>query len=317
MGLTASRRKLKRMTPLRVQSIVLVPLFATCTLAAGMAGPDAPGATETTASFVAGVDAWHARRLESLKAPDGWLSLVAFEWLKPGRNRVGKALGSEAMYEGFPAECVGTLVVSDDGVRFESVDGVDVQGVPEDSVVRTDADGEPTVLSLDDIRFYVIVRGGRLAVRIKDGAAQTRAQFRGIERYPVAETWSIRAEFVPAAEGEKVGLDTVIGVREEVPITGRARFVHQGVSVDAVLLSSGDGGSLLRFGDATNGEGTYGAGRYLYVEPSIDGATVVLDFNRAYNPPCAFTVFATCTIPPASNQFSFPVTAGERWAGEE
>ena len=112
-------------------------------------------------------------------------------------------------------------------------------------------------------------------------------------------------------------LKPVIGVPAEAAIAGRARFEREGVAVDAVLLASGDGGSLLRFADATNGEGTYPVGRYLHVEPPGDGGMVVLDFNRAYNPPCAFTPYATCSIAPASNELPFPVTAGERWAGGE
>lgn len=304
------------MSSVRRRKFPIRGLLAAGAFGAGLAG-SAPEPDAATADLVAQTDAWHARRLESLRAPDGWLSLVAFEWLEPGRNRVGRAPGSEVLYAGFPSDDVGAIVVDGDSVRFEAADGVVVQGVPEGGVLRTDADGEPTLLAIGDIRFYVIVRGGRLAVRIKDAAAQTRAQFRGIERFPVSESWRITAEFVAAGEGETIGLDSVIGVREVSPVSGRVRFERDGVRVDAVLFPSGDGGSLLRFADATNGSDTYGAGRYLYVEPPTDGASVVLDFNRAYNPPCAFTVFATCTIPPASNQFSFPVTAGERWRDDE
>jgi uncharacterized protein (DUF1684 family) len=262
-------------------------------------------------------EAWHAARVERLTASDGWLTLVGLEWLQQGRNRVGRGEDSEIVYRGFPADHVGTFIVTGDRVRFEANGGVEVEGVPQSGVVRTDADGDPTVLSIGEIRFYVIIRGGRPVVRIKDASAPTRSAFRGIERFPVDEAWRITATFVPASKGELIGLDTVIGVREEGEIAGRARFEHNGVKVDAVLLDAGDGGSLLRFGDTTNGQATYSVGRYLYVPPSIDGETVLLDFNRAYNPPCAFTPYATCTIPPPSNDFSFAVTAGERWRSEK
>lgn len=276
-----------------------------------------------SANFVESTDAWHADRIRKLKASDGWLSLVALEALSTGVNRVGRGAASEVRYDGFPVDHVGTFEVEGDVVRFAGfagfagVGGVQVNGVPSDGIIRTDASGDPTVLSIGDIRFHVIVRGGRLWVRIKDASAPTLVNFTGMDRFPVDEEWRIVATYIPAGPAQFIGMDTVIGLREESKISGRVRFTHRGVDVDAVLLDAGDGGSLLRFGDATNGKETYVVGRYLYVAPSTDGRTVVLDFNRAYNPPCALTAFATCTIPPDSNEFPFGVTAGERWRSGE
>jgi uncharacterized protein (DUF1684 family) len=284
----------------------LVAVFALAGCHSGQSGPSASD------DFTATADAWHAQRVDALTAPDGWLSLVALQWLEAGANRVGRGPAAEVTYEGFPVDHLGTMHVTDGQVRFEQAGEVAVQGVPADGTLHTDADGSPTVLSLGGIRFYVIDRGGRLGVRIKDAAALTRTEFAGIERYPVSESWRITADFDPAGAGAMIGLDTVIGVRVDTRIAGRVRFEHRGHRVDAVLFPSGDGGSMLRFGDATNGDGTYTIGRYLYVEASRDGESVVLDFNRAYNPPCAFTPFATCSIAPPSNQFPFRVDAGER-----
>lgn len=277
------------------------------------ASVEAGGRASADPEFVAATDAWHAKRLDRLAAPDGWLSLVALERLRPGPNSVGRSPGADVVYPGFAAERVGTIVVEDGRVRFEPAPGVAVGGVPAGGALRTDAQGEPTVLSLGDVRFHIIVRGGAPWVRIKDAAAPTRTGFAGIERFPVDESWRIVASFEPAPVDRFLAMDTVIGVREEGRVAGRARFERDGAKVDAVLLDAGDGGSLLRFGDASNGKTTYAVGRYLYVEPSPDGKTVVLDFNRSYNPPCAFTPFATCTIPPESNEFPFEVSAGERW----
>jgi uncharacterized protein (DUF1684 family) len=296
----------------------LVTLGAVAAFAGCAAKPGPGGATSASASrdFVERTDAWHADRIRKLKAPDGWLSLVALEALNPGLNRVGRGSESNVRYDGFPVDRVGTFVLEGERIRFIAADGEGVEGVPSDGVIRTDASGDPTVLSLGDVRFHVIVRGGRPWVRIKDAAAPTLVNFEGLDRFPVDQDWRIVATFVPATRGQFIGMDTVIGVREEGAITGRAQFEHRGARVDAVLLEAGDGGSLLRFGDTTNGKDTYVIGRYLYVEPSSDGRTVVLDFNRAYNPPCALTAFATCTIPPESNEFPFDVNAGERWRNE-
>lgn len=294
-----------------------VTVLASCgfwTACRATSGPDLAAATPE--QFAAATDAWHAKRLENLTAPDGWLSLVALEWLEPGPNRVGNAPDAQVHYAGFPAAHVATFVLYGATVRCEPAPGVALEGLPADGLLRDDAQGAPTILALGELRFHVLARGERRGVRIKDAAAPTRTGFAGIGRYPADQAWRIEARFEPAAAGETFDFETVIGVAARSPITGRARFEHASTTVDAVLIDNGNGASLLRFGDATNGAGTYPAGRYLVVEPPSEAGTVVLDFNRAYNPPCAFTPFATCTLPPASNTFLFAVTAGERWSPE-
>lgn len=295
----------------RARVLLLAPLMAAG--AALIAAGDAT-TSRTHAELVAATDAWHEGRIRRLTAPDGWLTLVALEPLAPGPNRVGRSPDAEVSYAGFPFDSVGTITVEADQVRFTPDPGVTVEGVPADAVLRTDADGEPTVLSIGDIRFHIIARGDTLAVRIKDANAPTRTSFKGIDRFPVSEAWRITAEFVPAAKGEQIRIDTVIGVEVDAEISGHAKFRHDGAQVNAVLFDAGNGASLLRFADATSGDTTYSIGRYLYVEPSADGKTVTLDFNRAYNPPCALTPYATCTLPPPSNDFPFSVTAGEQWS---
>jgi uncharacterized protein (DUF1684 family) len=291
----------------------IAALAACGLLSACRATSGADLAAATPEQFATTTDAWHARRLENLTAPDGWLSLVALEWLEPGPNRVGNAPDAQVHYAGFPAAHVATFVLEGGTVRCEPAPGVALEGLPADGLLRDDAQGAPTILALGDLRFHVLARGERRGVRVKDADAPTRSEFAGIERYPADRAWRIEARFVPAEAGETFDFETVIGVAARSPITGRARFEHAGTVVDAVLIDNGNGASLLRFGDATNGAGTYPAGRYLVVEPPSAAGTVVLDFNRAYNPPCAFTPFATCTLPPASNTLSFAVTAGERW----
>ncbi len=265
-------------------------------------------------------NAWHRARLERLRAEDGWLSLVGLVWLREGPNRVGRDPTGEIAHTGFPVDHLATLHVENGAVRIEPApglpEGVTLDGLPADGVMRADTEGDPTVVRTGGVRFHVIVRGGKLALRIKDADAPTRTGFKGIERYPVSADWRITAAFEPAEPGRTLTMDTVIGVDEESAVAGWARFEHAGRSVRAVLFPAGGDGFYLRFGDASNGTGTYPIGRYLSVPaPRADG-TVVLDFNRAYNPPCAFTPYATCTLPPEPNDFPFPIEAGERWSGE-
>jgi uncharacterized protein (DUF1684 family) len=176
----------------------------------------------------------------------------------------------------------------------------------------SDADGDPTMLVAGRCRFHVIDRGGVYAVRMKDPDAPTRQGFSGIDRFPVDAAWRIEATFVPAAADTTVPVDSVIGVVDDTAVAGRARFERGGTAVDMVLHPGGDPDRyFVVFGDATNGRDTYAAGRFVAAE-RIAPDRVLIDFNRAYNPPCAFTEFATCPLPLPDNRLPFAVTAGER-----
>jgi len=299
----------------------LVPLVlaAGILLAGGCDRPEDPAVnaaspvseTPDPAALAAATEAWHADRLATLAAPDGWLTLVTLAWLEPGPNRVGRREGDAVRHAGLPADHVGTLHVDGRTVRFEPAPGVAVDGVPADGMLRTDADGDPTVLEAGRCRFQVIDRGGMLAVRMRDPDAPTRTDFAGIERFAVDPAWRIVARFEPAAEDRTVPVTSVIGVVDDTAVAGRARFDHRGAAVDMVLHPAGDPDRFfVVFGDETNGSTTYAAGRFLLAERAGPDR-VVLDFNRAYNPPCAFTAFATCPLPVPDNRLPFAVTAGE------
>jgi uncharacterized protein (DUF1684 family) len=261
--------------------------------------------------YAAEVDAWHAERVRRLEADDGWLTLVGLRWLAPGENRVGQAASCAVAYEGFPVEDVGTITRVDGALRFEMAPGAAVEGVPADGVLRSDADGAPTVLTLGTCRFHVIRRGERYGVRVKDANAPTRRQFAGIERYPVDRAWRYEARFVPADAGATTPVDLVIGTTLDQEIAGRAELVMAGHAISMVLMPGSEPDRyFVVFGDGTNGSQTYGGGRFL--EATRDGDAVILDFNRAYNPPCSFTPYATCPLPVDDNRLPVPVTAGEK-----
>ena len=281
---------------------------------------DALPTNPESARLLRDTNAWHHTRLERLRAEDGWLSLVGLAWLREGPNRVGRDPDCEITHTGFPADHLATLHLENGAVRIEPApglpDGVTLHGLPADGAMRADTEGDPTVVRIGGVRFHIIERGGKLAVRIKDADAPTRTGFKGIERYPVSAEWRIIAAFEPAEPGRTLAMDTVIGVEEQSAIAGWARFEHAGHRVRAALFPASGNGFYLRFGDTSNGTGTYPIGRYLSVPAPGDDGTVVLDFNRAYNPPCAFTPYATCTLPPDSNDFPFSIEAGERWSAE-
>jgi uncharacterized protein (DUF1684 family) len=182
-----------------------------------------------------------------------------------------------------------------------------------DGPLTDDRSEEPTVLELGDLRMFVICRGGdRLALRVRDRAAPALAAFTGMEHFPIDPAWRLTGRLEPDDADEPIEIVDVTGIVTREASPGRVVFEREGRSWNLRSLE-GDGGALwLIFGDATNGTETYGGGRFLYSEPPGDDGSVVVDFNMAYNPPCVFSPYATCPLPPAENRLTLRIDAGER-----
>ena len=274
--------------------------------------PEAP-----SSDLEAQTKAWHQKRLERLRAEDGWLTLVNLHWLEEGDTVAGSAEDAALRLPSSAPARLGTFNRRGLEVRFAPARGVDLSsgGKPfAGGAVRTDATGDPDVLRHGTLQLLAIVRGNRVAVRVRDSAAETRRNFHGIPRFPVRADWRKDARFERAAPGGTVSIPNVLGEVEDVPLAGTATFTHQGK--DYRLEATREGDKLFFvFGDLTNRKETYGAGRFLYADGPVDGR-VVLDFNRAYNPPCAFTPYATCPLPPRQNKLPIQVDAGELRFGE-
>lgn len=268
-----------------------------------------------TAEHQADIEAWRARRDQRLRSEDGWLTLVNLAWLEPGVNRVGAAPDSQVVLhgQGLPA-LVGTIAVGDSAVTFRpspavavTVAGVRIGG---EMTLVTDADGEPTTLAVGTIRFHVIRRNDRLAVRVKDTASPVRAAFQGMEYYPIDPAWRVVARFEP--HQKTIPVPNVLGWVEDSPSPGVAIFEKDGETYRLEpILEPGETDYFFIFGDRTNGRETYGAGRFLYSKPAGPDGTVVLDFNKSYNPPCVFSAYATCPLPPPQNKLPIELRAGE------
>ena len=154
-------------------------------------------------------------------------------------------------------------------------------------------------------------------MRIKDSESPVRTGFQGLEYYPLRGDWVVKASFEPAPEGTKIPVPNILGTTEDADSPGDVVFSRDGHEVRLQAIDEGDGRLFLVFGDQTNGKGTYGGGRFVYADPPKPGErTVTVDFNQAYNPPCVFTPYATCPLPPKGNKLPFPIEAGEKlWAG--
>ena len=265
----------------------------------------------------AAVEKWRANRVASLTAEDGWLTVVGLSWLNEGENSLGAAPSNPVVFPaGRSPLLLGRIRVARGKAHLDVAGGVDVthDGKKVQSIdLEADEKGKPTVLRHGTLTFYLIRRGDRLGVRIKDAAAPARKAFHGIDNYPISPEWRLEARFEPHPAGQTIAVPNVLGSVTHEPSPGAFVFRIGGreYRLDAIE-EEGESELFLIFGDRTNGATTYGAGRFLYApRPGADGRTVV-DFNKAYNPPCAFTPFATCPLPPAQNRLPIPIAAGEK-----
>lgn len=275
-------------------------------------------------TWVAEIEAWRAQRLASLTAEEGWLTLVGLHWLRPGPNRVGSAPDSDVYLEGegVPAE-VATLTVTEDWRVFLSpspTGGLEVDGQPAlPGQLATDRDGTPSRLTVGPLRMVVIRRGDQLALRVRNPAARARSQFKGLTYFPIDPRYRVTAQLEPFDAPREVVLATAQGPSQRLLAPGVVRFTLRGrqLALTPLLGSPTDTSFFFVFRDATSGKETYGAGRFLdAAAPAAGSTTFELDFNRAYNPPCAFTPFATCPLPPPENLLPVAIRAGEKRYGE-
>lgn len=264
-------------------------------------------------NFEALNQAWRERRLERLTAPYGWLSLSGLFMLEAGRHSIGSAGDNQIVLDHGPARWGSIELTENQRVWFEAAagSGVTLEGRPVERIeLELDGDAGSTTLEADRIRIHLVDPGGRLGLRVRDPEARPRAEFAGLDYYPLDAEWWIEAKFEPHPPGTTLQIANVLGQLIDEPNPGRVRFEHQGqhYSLEAVLE---DDQLFFIFADRTSGRETYGLGRFLYAALPVDGR-VLLDFNQAYNPPCAFNAFTTCPLPPASNRMDVSVRAGER-----
>jgi hypothetical protein len=257
-------------------------------------------------------------RLERLQQPAGWLSLVGMHWIDVGTTRVGHGDDNGTKLAVGPGR-IGMLTLTKDGkitLQPENGSGITIDGQPASGTTRllSDADGEPTVVGFNngDASFIVIKRGERYALRVRDALAATRQQFPGLEYFPISKDYRFQAMFIPNPPGKTIEIMNILGMVENMANPGQVVFSKDGKEYRMEAVDEGDGRLFLIFADRTSGHETYSAARFLYAKnPGEKGITVV-DFNLAYNPPCAFTSFSTCPTPPAQNRLDLRIEAGEK-----
>jgi len=300
---------------------ILLPVLAVAALAAAFMSSGC--ARRTDADYVREVDDWHAERIERLLGESGWLTLVGLHPLAVGENTVGSAEGMDVrLIESAPSR-LGVLVVGQDRMEFAADPAAEVVGVSDSSggrvtkvAMAADSAGDPTVLRCGTISFHVIARGERLYLRVKDSDSAIRRNFRGVERFPVDAQWRVTARLEAGDPDRGVMVPDVLGRLVEEQSPGVLVFDREGSECRLTPIGAPGEPLFIVFSDRTTGYSTYGGGRFLSADPPDADGNVILDFNLAVNPPCVFTDFATCPLPPDGNDLPVSVTAGEKmWGG--
>jgi uncharacterized protein len=264
---------------------------------------------------VRAVEQARAARLAALTAPDGWLSLVGLEWLPQGTSRVGSASDNDIVLKAGPAH-LGVLTLDESGtvtLQAAAGQGVQVDGreVQRAALVDDGNGRTPSLVTFGSAQFFVIERDGRKALRVKDAQAATRTGFLGLDYFPIDPSWRVVADWVPFDPPHELEIGSVLGTIDKEKVPGKAVFTHGGATYELLPIQEEPNTLFFVFADRTSGKETYGAARFLDT-PLPTGGKLVLDFNLARNPPCAFTPYATCPLAPPENRLGVAVTAGEK-----
>lgn len=249
------------------------------------------------------IRAWQQHRDAGLRAPDGWLTLVGLFWLKPGANTIGSADSNDFVLPKTAPAHAGTLHLQGDKITFTDSHGA--------KKTLSYDDQNPTILQAGSVSFYAMKRGDRFAVRAKDPENPVRKNFRGMQYFPINPAFHFQAKLIPGIK--KIPILNILGQTDQEESPGWVEFSYQGhpYRLRPIYEDTAQGRTLyFLFKDTTNKTNTYQAGRMLNTPLAVAGI-VDLDFNRAYTPPCAFTPYATCPLPPKENRLPIAIEAGE------
>ena len=294
----------------RKLAVLLVAMVVSMPLGIASAA-DGPAVVDP--AYQQSFEKWKGDLVEDLKQE--WLPLAGLFWLKPGENSFGTDAKNAIVFPKGPAHA-GSFTLQGQVVTVKLAPGVNavIAGKPATTAeLQPDTADNPTVIELGNLRFHAIIRGERVGIRLKDLDSDAVRQFRGAQFFPLDLSYRVTASFLPSDGKQTVDVPNVLGDVSPTPIAGTAVFKLNGQELRLTDLG-GDAakGLFFVFSDPTSKTDTYPGGRFLKTDPVTNG-TVVLDFNRAYNPPCAVTPYATCPLAPKENRLSVAIPAGEEY----
>jgi len=270
---------------------------------------------KTDSPYIKSVKEFHTKRIERLKQPNSWLTLVGLYWLKEGKNSFGSDKSNDIVFpQSTSTKFIGNFTLSDTVVTVSIKEGVEIfhnDSIVTALILQSDLSGKSTILKHGSLSWYLIKRGDRFGIRLKDSESKLLKEFDDIDMFSIDQNWRIEAEFEEYDQPKEVDIPTAIGTIEKGTAHGKLKFNIDGTQLTLEPLGKADG-LFLVFGDKTNGEETYGAGRFLIVDKPDSTGKIFIDFNKAYNPPCVFTKYATCPLPAKENYLNTKITAGEK-----
>lgn len=294
----------------------ILGLFTSCSTSETELGP-AP----VSDTYEEEIDLWVEQRIESLKEPTGWMRLAGMFVLEEGVNSFGSGQGQDVQFpEGTIPIHAGTFHLHGDSVTYRAADDVSIThtGEPIEEMVIFDGENAPA-LSYGSLEWHVIQRQDLIAIRLYNKENPKVDRFDGFERFPTDPKWRLYAQFDPNPPGSTMPISNVLGQVDDIPNPGTLtfRFSEQEYMLEA--LEASDNRLFLIVGDETNHTETYQAGRYMYVDLPDKSDRTIIDFNKIYNPPCAYSMYSTCQLPPEQNRLDLSITAGEKrpvnWTG--
>jgi uncharacterized protein (DUF1684 family) len=273
--------------------------------------------SQGTKSYIKSINDWHSKRENDLKQPNGWLNLEGLFWLHKGVNTFGKAEGNDSRYQQneFPAY-LGDFIFEGDSVVWVNknnntvkINNIETKGTT--PVVVFTKEGKAKVMDWSHFRWSIIKREDKVGIRFRNLEAAALKEFKGINRFPVDSNWRLKAVLVQPVQ-DLLMITNVLGQTTAQKSAGRLLFTIDKKEYSLDVIDEGGPNLFIVFGDETAGKTTYGAGRFIDI-PKPDGSgNTEIDFNKAYNPPCAFSAFATCPLPPPQNRLKVSITAGEK-----
>ncbi|HXM59471.1 MAG TPA: DUF1684 domain-containing protein [Terriglobales bacterium] len=297
----------------RTWSFIIASAIAAMQLAALALADKNPSPSAPDAVYIQSFDKWKAELVDDLKT--NWLSLAGLFWLKPGENTFGSDASNAIVFpKGPPHAGVFELQGTDVTVKFPPEANATIDGKPVTTAkLQPDTSSNPTVVELGSLRIKVIVRGQRIGIRLKDLASEAAKNYRGPIFFPIDLSYRVTASWIPSDGKKTVDVPNVLGDTTATPVAGTVVFKINGQEVQLTALGGNPSkGLFFVLNDLTSKTDTYPGGRFLDTDPVVNG-TVVIDFNRAYNPPCAVTPYATCPLAPKENRLGFAITAGEKY----
>jgi uncharacterized protein (DUF1684 family) len=266
--------------------------------------------------YVKAIEKWRSDREADLKKETGWFTLAGLFWLKEGINTVGAGEDFDIrLTDNFKKGKFGEIDLKSGMVTLKVEEGVESQGdgkgITTNIQMVSDEKGEPTKIRTGSQTFYLIKREERFGIRLKDSQSKARLAFKGLHWFPIDESYKVTARYEAFPEPKEVMVPNVLGGKFKMKTPGTLKFVLKGKEYSLQPIEEDDGKLFIIFSDESNRSETYKSGRFLYADrPANDEA--VLDFNKAENPPCAFTPFATCPLPPPGNSLDIEIKAGEK-----